>query len=76
MKSVGEVMGIGRNFEESFQKAIRMLDIGNDGLVLNRTNGGNLNEEQLEEKLSHPDDQILYNVARAIKAGFSSYNFV
>ncbi len=71
MKSVGEVMGIGRNFEESFQKAIRMLDIGNDGLVLNRTNGGNLNEEQLEEKLSHPDDQILYNVARAIKAGFS-----
>ena len=71
MKSVGEVMGIGRNFEESFQKAIRMLDIGNDGLVLNRTNGDTLNEEQLEEKLSHPDDLILYNVARAIKAGFS-----
>jgi carbamoyl-phosphate synthase large subunit len=38
MKSVGEVMGIGRTFEESFQKAIRMLDIGNDGIVLNRTN--------------------------------------
>ena len=39
MKSVGEVMAIGRTFEESFQKAIRMLDIGNDGLVLNRANG-------------------------------------
>ena len=33
MKSVGEVMAIGRNFEESLQKAIRMLDIGKDGLV-------------------------------------------
>ena len=71
MKSVGEVMGVGRNFEESFQKAIRMLDIGNDGLVLNRTTGEKMNEEQLENKLSHPDDQILYNVARALKSGFS-----
>jgi len=36
MKSVGEVMAIGRTFEEALQKSIRMLDIGNDGLVLNR----------------------------------------
>ncbi len=71
MKSVGEVMGIGRNFEESFQKAIRMLDIGNDGLVLNRRKDETMNEEQLENKLSHPDDLILYNVALALKAGFS-----
>lgn len=71
MKSVGEVMGVGRNFEESFQKAIRMLDIGNDGLVLNRRKDEPMNEEQLENKLSHPDDLILYNVARALKAGFS-----
>ena len=42
MKSVGEVMAIGRTFEESLQKAIRMLDIGNDGLVLNRANGKNI----------------------------------
>ena len=35
MKSVGEVMAVGRTFEESLQKAIRMLDIGKDGLVLN-----------------------------------------
>jgi carbamoyl-phosphate synthase large subunit len=71
MKSVGEVMGIGRTFEESFQKAIRMLDIGNDGLVLNRRKDETMNEEQLENKLSHPDDLILYNVALALKAGFS-----
>jgi carbamoyl-phosphate synthase large subunit len=71
MKSVGEVMGIGKTFEESFQKAIRMLDIGNDGLVLNRTKQKVLDDEDLENKLSHPDDQILYYVANALKAGFS-----
>jgi carbamoyl-phosphate synthase large subunit len=71
MKSVGEVMGIGRTFEESFQKAIRMLDIGNDGIVLNRTNGQTFSEEELENKLSHPDDRVLYYVAAALKIGFS-----
>ena len=48
-----------------------MLDIGNDGLVLNRTNRKNFSEEELENMLSHPDDQILYYVATALKAGFS-----
>ena len=60
MKSVGEVMAVGRTFEESLQKAIRMLDIGNDGLVLNRTNGKKYTEEEIEYKLSHHDDEILY----------------
>ncbi|PJC50358.1 MAG: carbamoyl phosphate synthase large subunit [Nitrosopumilales archaeon CG_4_9_14_0_2_um_filter_34_16] len=71
MKSVGEVMAVGRTFEESFQKAIRMLDIGNDGLVLNRVNGKEYTEEEIEYKLSHHDDQILYNVAIALKMGIS-----
>ena len=71
MKSVGEVMAVGRTFEESLQKAIRMLDIGNDGLVLNRSNGKTYNEEEIEYKLSHHDDQILYNVAIALKMGVS-----
>ncbi len=71
MKSVGEVMAVGRTFEESFQKSIRMLDIGNDGLVLNRTNGKTFDDEELENRLSHPDDQVLYYVAAALKAGFS-----
>jgi carbamoyl-phosphate synthase large subunit len=71
MKSVGEVMAVGRTFEESFQKSIRMLDIGNDGLVLNRTNGKTFDEEKLENKLSQPDDQIMYYVVAALKAGFS-----
>jgi len=71
MKSVGEVMAVGRTFEESFQKAIRMLDIGNDGLVLNRANGKTYTEEEIEDKLSHHDDHILYNVAIALKMGIS-----
>jgi len=71
MKSVGEVMAVGRTFEESFQKAIRMLDIGNDGLVLNRSNGIKYTEEEIEYKLSHHDDQILYHVAIALKMGIS-----
>ncbi|MCJ8306334.1 MAG: carbamoyl-phosphate synthase (glutamine-hydrolyzing) large subunit [Nitrosopumilus sp.] len=71
MKSVGEVMAIGRTFEESFQKAIRMLDIGNDGLVLNRVNGKKYTEEEIDYKLSHHDDHILYHVAIALKMGIS-----
>ncbi|MEX0862411.1 carbamoyl-phosphate synthase (glutamine-hydrolyzing) large subunit [Nitrosopumilus sp.] len=71
MKSVGEVMAVGRTFEESFQKAIRMLDIGNDGLVLNRVNEKEYTEEEIEYKLSHHDDQILYHVAIALKMGIS-----
>ena len=71
MKSVGEVMAVGRTFEESFQKAIRMLDIGNDGLVLNRLDGKEYTEEEIENKLSHHDDHVLYHVAIALKMGLS-----
>ena len=72
MKSVGEVMAIGRTFEESLQKSIRMLDIGNDGLVLNKTNGKTYDEEDIENHLLNPDDYILYYVAAALKKGISS----
>lgn len=71
MKSVGEVMGVGRCFEESFQKAIRMLEIGNDGLVANRDNDKKYDIEEIENKLQKPDDKILYYVAEAIRQGMS-----
>lgn len=71
MKSVGEVMAIGRTFEESLQKSIRMLDIGNDGLVLNRSDGSKYTEEEIEDKLAHHDDMILYYVAVALKMGIT-----
>ena len=71
MKSVGEVMAIGRTFEESLQKSIRMLDIGNDGLVLNRSNGKKYDEEDIENHLLNHDDYILYYVAAALKKEIS-----
>ena len=73
MKSVGEVMAVGTTFEESLQKAIRMLNIGNDGLVLNRNDAGTsrYTEEELENHLSKPDDLILYYVAAALCLGMS-----
>ena len=71
MKSVGEVMAIGRKFEEVLQKSIRMLDIGKDGLVLNRQNNKSFNEEELEEHLQSPDDDILYYVVAALHKGIS-----
>lgn len=71
MKSVGEVMAIGRTFEESLQKSIRMLDIGNDGLVLNRNNMKLYSEEEIEDHLSNSDDLILYYVAVALTMGIT-----
>jgi len=73
MKSVGEVMAIGRNFQESFQKALRGLEIGIDGL--NKTNLPNNsqqdNNEYIEKKLtSATPDRILF-VGEAFRQGFS-----
>ena len=70
MKSVGEVMAIGRNFQESFQKALRGLEIGIDGL----TNSDLLNKDNkdyLKNQLGTPaPDRILY-LAEAIRQGFN-----
>ena len=72
MKSVGEVMAVGRTFEESLQKAVRMLGIGYDGMVLNRPGhggAGDLSDEELEDRLAHHDDLILHHVAEALRRG-------
>ncbi|MEM2970046.1 MAG: carbamoyl-phosphate synthase (glutamine-hydrolyzing) large subunit, partial [Candidatus Bathyarchaeia archaeon] len=70
MKSVGEVMAIGRNFEEALQKAVRMLDIGKIGLVANddietRT------IESVIDVLENPTDERLFRIVDAIKMGIS-----
>jgi len=71
MKSVGEVMAIGRNFQESLQKALRGLEIDKDGL----TEIIDLNEENIEEtlrrELSLPGSDRLWYVADAFRFGFS-----
>jgi carbamoyl-phosphate synthase large subunit len=71
MKSVGEVMAIGRNFQESFQKALRGLETGNDGLNEKLEHG----EEDAEsivrrELVANGPDRIFY-VGDAFRLGFS-----
>ncbi len=71
MKSVGEVMAIGRTFQESFQKALRSLETGINGLT--PILGASPNEEQLENlrnEIRYPGpDRILF-VADAFRVGF------
>ena len=73
MKSVGEVMAIGTSFEEVIQKAIRMCEIGKDGLVANSDMNSEKIEdiERIEQALLHPTDDILFTVIMAIKAGMT-----
>ncbi len=66
MKSVGEVMALGRSFEESLQKAIRMLDIGYNGLVCNAISFRNLDRE-----LKQPTDKRMLAIAEAFRQDYS-----
>ncbi|MFQ5653544.1 MAG: carbamoyl-phosphate synthase (glutamine-hydrolyzing) large subunit [Planctomycetota bacterium] len=65
MKSVGEVMAIGRRFEEALQKACRMLGIGAHGVVAN-----SFPLEDLEEQLRHPTEHRLFAIAEALRQGW------
>jgi len=71
MKSVGEVMGIGRNFEEALQKAIRMLEIGKVGLVGNRDEEFKEPLAHLEQDLREPTDERFFKIVKALKQGMS-----
>ena len=66
MKSVGEVMAIGRSFEEVLQKAIRMLEVDMNGLVCNE-----IEFNDLEQELTQPTDKRMFAIAEAIKRGYS-----
>ncbi|MHA1488158.1 MAG: carbamoyl-phosphate synthase (glutamine-hydrolyzing) large subunit [Promethearchaeota archaeon] len=70
MKSVGEVMAIGRTFEEVLQKAIRMLDIGMKGLVANDL-GPIEDINELKYALNNPTDLRIFRIVEAIKRGIS-----
>ncbi|MEX2755155.1 MAG: carbamoyl-phosphate synthase (glutamine-hydrolyzing) large subunit, partial [Candidatus Sigynarchaeota archaeon] len=70
MKSVGEVMAIGRNFEETLQKAIRMLDNGKNGLVCNKALQ-KITDKELEDEIANPCDNRIYWIAEAFKRGFT-----
>ncbi|KAI7869296.1 hypothetical protein BDF14DRAFT_1880163 [Spinellus fusiger] len=67
MKSVGEVMAIGRTFEETIQKAIRAIDYNFDGFSANEY----VDNENLEDELCNPSDQRLFAIANAMHEGYT-----
>lgn len=69
MKSVGEVMAIGKCFEEGLQKAIRMLDIGKIGLVCNSEDDDYEPTEMIRDNLANPTDERLFKVVKGIRKG-------
>jgi len=71
MKSVGEVMAIGRNFVEAFQKAVRMLDGSLDGFGHVPSQERDMNQEDLERELATPSDRRIFAIAAAFERGYS-----
>ncbi|WP_018753629.1 carbamoyl-phosphate synthase large subunit [Paenibacillus sanguinis] len=69
MKATGEVMAIGRTFEESIQKAIRSLEIGTHRLYLKGTD--KLDDETLNTRLIKADDERLFLIAEAFRRGYN-----
>jgi carbamoyl-phosphate synthase large subunit len=68
MKSVGEIMAIGRNFEEAIQKGLRMIGIGMHGFVGNR---GDMEIIDIDEELINPTDRRVFAIAEAFHKGYS-----
>lgn len=66
MKSVGEVMSIGRTFEEVLQKAMRMLDVGYNGFTVN-----DLDTKITDDILAKPTDKRISLLAKAIEEGYT-----
>ncbi len=66
MKSVGEVMAIGRCFEEAIQKGLRMIGQGANGFVCNKP----YKVEDLDYALRNPDDTRIFAIAAAFESGY------
>ena len=67
MKSVGEVMAIGRNFEEAIQKGIRMIGQGVHGFVENKE----LKVDDIDEALKEPTDKRVLVISKAMHKGYT-----
>ena len=67
MKSVGEIMSIGKSFEEIIQKGLRMIGQGMHGFVGN----SDLKFDNLAEELSHPTDMRIFAIAEAFDKGYT-----
>ena len=71
MKSVGEVMSIGSNFQESFQKALCSMEEGLNGLNSLRSNHSDISKEEILNELTIPGPKRIFYVADAIRNGWS-----
>lgn len=67
MKSVGEIMSIGRNFEEAIQKGLRMIGQGMHGFVANKE----IIINDIDKELADPTDKRVFVIAKALKEGYS-----
>ncbi len=67
MKSVGEVMSIGRNFEEVIQKGLRMIAQGMHGFVANKE----LEVADIDKALAEPTDKRIFVIAQALEGGYT-----
>lgn len=67
MKSVGEIMAIGRTFEEAIQKGLRMIGLGMHGFVENKE----LIIEDIEKALREPTDQRIFVISKAFRKGYT-----
>lgn len=67
MKSVGEVMAIGRHFEEALQKGLRMLEIGANGLVAN----DHFRFDDITDELHAPTEERIFAIVPAFQQGFT-----
>lgn len=70
MKATGEVMAIGRNFEESLQKAIRSLETGLRHIGLKSKDAAALTEEEIERRIRVCDDERLFIIGDALRRGY------
>ncbi|WP_255491080.1 carbamoyl-phosphate synthase (glutamine-hydrolyzing) large subunit [Dysgonomonas sp. 520] len=66
MKSVGEIMAIGRTFEEAIQKGLRMLNIGMHGFTGNKA----LETENIDGELTNPTDKRIFFIYQAFEKGY------
>lgn len=67
MKSVGEVMAIGRTFEEAIQKGLRMIGQGMHGFVENKV----LHISDIDKALHEPTDKRIFVISKAMRAGYT-----
>ncbi|WP_312819448.1 carbamoyl-phosphate synthase large subunit [Kaistella carnis] len=70
MKATGEVMAIGRNFEESLQKAIRSLETGLRHIGLKSKDAAALTDEEIERRIRVCDDERLFIIGDALRRGY------